>query len=150
MTDQPNADSEKPKIIIDDDWKAQAEAEKEKLAEEIEAKEAPAPAAAPAVAGEEAQAAQEPHQLPPADLSSLINQIAMQAMMALGGYEDPQTKKRMVDLTLAKFHIDTLTTIEEKTAGNRSEVETELLDKVIYEMRMHFVQFAQQASGQGA
>ncbi len=148
MTDQSKADSEKPKIIIDDDWKAQAEAEKEKLAEEIEAKKAPAPAAA--VAGEESQPGQEPHQLPPADLSSLINQIAMQAMLALGGYEDPQTKKRTVDLTLAKFHIDMLTVIDEKTAGNRSEPETELLDKVLYEMRMHFVQFAQQASGQGA
>ncbi len=146
MADQPNKDSEKPKIIIDDDWKAQAEAEKEKLAEEIEHKEEPA---APAAQADQAAAdqGQPPQQLPPADLTSLINQIAMQAMMALGGYEDPKTKKRMVDLTLAKFHIDTLTVIEEKTAGNRSDAETELLDKVIYEMRMHFVQFAQQASG---
>ncbi len=148
MADQPNKDNEKPKIIIDDDWKAQAEAEKEKLAEEIEHKEEPA---APAEQAEQAApTGQEQRQLPPADLSSLINQIAMQAMLALGGYEDPKNKKRMVDLTLAKFHIDMLTVIEEKTAGNRSDTETELLDKVIYEMRMHFVQFAQQASGPGA
>ncbi len=146
MTDQPNADNEKPKIIIDDDWKAQAEAEKEKLAQEIESKETPAPTPA----GPEGEADSAARQLPPADLSSLINQIAMQAMLALGGYEDPQTKKRMVDLTLAKFHIDMLSVIEEKTAGNRSDSENELLDKVLYEMRMHFVQFAQQASGQGA
>ncbi len=148
MADQPNADNEKPKIIIDDDWKAQAEAEKEKLAQEIEHKEESP--AADAQAGSEVAAGQEPRQLPPADLSSLVNQIAMQAMLALGGYEDPQTKKRMVDLTLAKFHIDMLSVIEEKTAGNRSDSENEMLDKVLYEMRMHFVQFAQQASGQGA
>lgn len=140
--DQPQ---DKPKIIIDDDWKTQAAAEKQRLAEEVDK----AHPAKPAVAAEGAGVSG-PEGLPPASMTTLINQIAMQAMMALGGYEDPRTHRRLVDLDLAKFHIDTLKVLEAKTGGKLTEEESALLDKAMYECRMQYVQFAQRMSGIGA
>jgi hypothetical protein len=65
--------------------------------------------------------------------------------MALGGYEDPQTKRRYVDLELAKHYIDTLVLLEQKTKGNLTEDEKKLLDRSLYEARMQYVQIAQAA-----
>ncbi len=123
---------EASKIIVDDDWKAQAQAEKEKLAEATEKPGGPQPG---------------PREIPPASFVTLVNSLAVQTMLALGGVEDPRTKKRMVDLDLAKHHIDTLAVIEEKTSGNLTDDEKKLLDKTIYETRMVYVQMAQRVSG---
>jgi len=137
-----NPSEEEPKIIIDDDWKAQAQAEKEKLAEQVatggqaggQAGEA---GAAPADAG--------PRELPPADFATLVSSLATQVMMALGGMVDPRTNRRVLDLALAKHHIDTLTMLEGKTKGNLTDDEKKLLDQALFEIRMHYVQIAQQA-----
>ena len=51
---------EKPKIIVDDDWKSQAQAEKEKLAHEVDK-----PGAGGAAAGGE-------REIPPATLTTLV------------------------------------------------------------------------------
>lgn len=152
-----NAKQDKPKIIIDDDWKSQAQAEKEKLAHEVEAGKAAAPAAAPSVAPAAGAAPAAPteehdhaegaeagmHELPPASFSTLISSLVAQIFYALGGMEDPETKKRYVDLALAKHHIDTLAMLEEKTKGNLSEEEKKLLDQALYETRIHYVEIAQ-------
>ena len=128
---------EKPKIIIDDDWKAQAQAEKEKLAEEVSTQPQEA-AAAGAEAG--------PRELPPASLAALVSALVTQVFLSLGGMEDPRTKKRIVDLDLAKHHIDMLSVLEEKTKGNLNDDEKKLLDEALYETRMQYVQMAQAAS----
>lgn len=139
MTDKkPEDKKDEQKIIIDDDWKAQAEAEKEKLAHEVE--DTP-PATEAGAEGEP----QSPRELPPASFSTLVSSLAMQALYSLGGYEDPNTKQRYVDLSVAKHHIDTLNVLEEKTAGNLTDEEKKLLDQAIYEVRMQYVQMAQQA-----
>ena len=135
---------DEPKIIVDDDWKAQAEAEKEQLAHEVEA--GAGAESAPEGASEEGTGAQQgPRELPPASFATLVSSLAMQALYALGGFEDPNTKKRYVDLSVAKHHIDMLNILEEKTAGNLTDEEKRLLDQAIYEVRMQYVQMAQQA-----
>ncbi len=123
-----NAQDE-PKIIIDDDWKAQAQAEKAKLAAEQEA-------------GGSTEAGGHPD-LPPATFSTLITTMASQALFALGAAPDPQTQKRYLDLDLAKFHIDTLKVIDEKTAGNLTDDEKTMLDTTLYELRTQFMQVSQ-------
>ncbi len=127
------------KIIIDDDWKSQAQAEKEKLAEEVEQKQAQAGA------GQGGQ-----RELPEAGFTTLVSTLATQALLALGGMEDPNTKRRYVDLDLAKHHIDTLAVIEEKTRGNLSDEEAKLLDQALYETRMMYVEMAQHISESSA
>lgn len=136
MAEKPQ---EKPKIVVDDDWKAQAQAEKQKLAEE-----ANKPKAGPAGAG--AGAGAEAAELPPASFITLVSSIMTQVLYALGGYQDPRTKQRYVDLDLAKHHIDTLSVLEEKTKGNLTDEEKTLLDRALYETRMQYVQMAQRVS----
>lgn len=129
----PENSQEKPKIIVDDDWKAQAQAEKEKLSETIDSKEAGA------VAGEEAGGGE----LPPASFPVLVSSILTQIFFALGAIEDPQTKQRHLDMDMAKHQIDMLAVLEEKTKGNLSDEEKKLLDRAIYESRMQYVQVSQ-------
>ena len=129
--------NEKPKIIVDDDWKTQAQVEKERLAEEAKKKEAKGDKA-PEGGPEGGQ-----REIPPASFATLVNSIAMQTMMALGGAEDPETKKRYVDLGLAKFNIDLLNVLAEKTKGNLDDEEKKLLDRVQYDLKMGFVQITQ-------
>lgn len=133
MADDKN-DSEKPKIIVDDDWKAQAKAEKEKLAEETKTGKA---------------GPQAPRELPPASFETLVSSIATQAMFVLGMVPDPRDGQRFVDLDLAKHHIDSLVVLDEKTKGNLEDAETKLLDQTLHELRMQFVQLSQQGISRG-
>ncbi len=121
------------KIIIDDDWKAQARAEKEKLAEQAE--KGPA---APGSAGRQ--------EIPPADFAALVNALVTNIIFALGGIEDPKSGKRFIDLDLAKHYIDLLAVLEDKTRNNLTEDEKKTLDAALYETRIHYVQIAQRAS----
>ena len=121
-------DKPEGKIHIDSDWKAQAQAEKEKLAKE------------------EAQQAAEPKSqaqtgtLPPPSFTLLILSLVAQARICLGDLENPVTKKKQVDLDSAKHNIDMLEMLDEKTKGNLSDDEKSLLDSVLYELRMRYVQ----------
>ena len=140
-------DQQTPKIIVDDDWKAQAQAEKEKLAKDAEAK-AEAPPGQGAAGGEGG-----PRELPPASFSVLVSSLVTQIFFSLGAVEDPRTKKRYIDLDMARHHIDMLKVLEEKSQNNLSEEEKKLLDRATYEARMQYVQVAQQmsqAAGGGA
>ncbi|MGA2265957.1 MAG: DUF1844 domain-containing protein [Phycisphaerae bacterium] len=142
MPDDAPKSEEKPKIVVDDDWKAQAKAEKEKLAQQA-ASAKPAGIAAAGAAGAKGAAAQQPRELPPASFTTLVSSLVTQIFLSLGGMEDPQTKRRYVDLDLARHHIETLAMLEEKTRGNLAEDEKKLLDKALYETRMQYVQLAQ-------
>jgi hypothetical protein len=122
------------KIIVDDDYKKQAQAEKEKLAHEVET---PGAGGAGGAEGRE---------IPPASFTTLVGSLVSQVFMALGGYEDPRTKRRYIDLQLAKHYIDLLSVLEEKTKGNISPEEKKLLDSALYETRMQYVQIAQRAT----
>lgn len=117
--------SEKPKIIIDEDWKSQVQAEKEALERDQERKEkASAPAAGP---------------LPPASLSVLLSTLATQAMVALAEIPHPLTGKAEIDLDEARHFIDTIQMLDEKTAGNRTPDETLLVDSLLHQLRLSFV-----------
>ena len=127
---EENQNQDKPKIIVDDDWKAQAQAEKERLSQEVETE----------------QAEGHGRQVPPASFRTLVSSLMAQSFMALGGMQDPKTGKRLVDLALAKHHIDMLSVLEEKTKGNITDEEKKLLDQALYESRMQYVHVAQQVS----
>jgi len=139
-----------PKIIVDDDWKAQAQAEKERLAQQVEKKSAAAvsPAGAAAAPGGAAGSDEDSgeRELPPASMTTLISSLVTQIFYALGGYEDPQTGRRFLDPGLAKHHIDTLGVLERKTQGNLTEDERKLLDHALYETRMQYVQICERLS----
>lgn len=119
MADEPK------KILVDDDWKAQARREKEQLA---------------------AQLGTQPDALPAASFVELINLLVMNAMAGLGMMAGPGGKPIPPNLEAAKHFVDMLQLLEDKTKGNLTNEEKKLLDQMLYEMRMYYVQAA---SGRG-
>jgi len=133
--DQPPA--EEAKIHVDSDWKKEAQAEKERLAREAEAAEPAEPSAGGPGAEPGADQA-----LPQASFASLVQMLATQAAIFMSDQRDPQTGRSMQHLDLAKHNIDLLAVLEEKTKGNLADDEKKLLDHMIYELRMVYVNTA--------
>lgn len=123
------SDSEKPKIIVDEDWKSQVEAEREALKQESTEDTPQSAGAAP----------DEAASLPPASFSVLVSTLATQALASMGQAPDPLEGKPVVRLALARHYIDTLGVLEEKTKGNLSSEEGAMLTGVLHELRMIFM-----------
>ncbi len=132
---QPNPESERPSLHVDSDWKAQAEAERERLQKLDEA---------------HAQPAQDPGQLPPADFRSIVGIFASQAVGGLGAYQDPESKRVIIDLAGSQFAIDLLAVLEAKTKGNLTAEESAELTAILNQLRAQFVQIAQLVAAQSA
>jgi len=108
---------EKPKLIVDEDWKSEANREKEKLASQQ----------AQAAKAKAEQAAK------PIEFSDVVRLMASQAAMYLGIIPEPQSD-------MAKTHIDILGVLEEKTKGNLTEEEASELSETVRELRNIFVE----------
>lgn len=78
-------------------------------------------------------------EFPEASFDMLLMQHHTQAMLALGLIPDPATGKVIKNKSAAKFHIDMLSIIQERTKGNLSEGEAEALNGVLHNLRMMFV-----------
>lgn len=143
MSTQSPHDEPKSKLIVDEDWKSQVQAEKEALERQVHHEQhadQPSSAAAepqptPGPRGNHRQAAP----LPPATLAVLLTTLATQALVALGQIPHPASGKPETHLDEAKHFIDTLEMLEEKTEGNRTAEETQLLDNLLHELRLGFV-----------
>jgi hypothetical protein len=61
------------------------------------------------------------------------------AMQGMGKVMDPATQQVERNLDQAKYAIDTLGMLEAKTAGNLSDQEKQMLDHILFELRMNFV-----------
>jgi hypothetical protein len=120
------------KIIIDEDWKSQVEAEREQAAM---AKSAPAVASTK----EDSSESTDPP-MPPASFEMLLTTLATEALMALGQVPHPVTGKVEVRRNQAKFLIDTVDVLRQKTAGNLSNTEQQVIDSLLHQMRLVFVQ----------
>lgn len=125
-------EQERPKIIVDEDWKSQAQKEKEALKQ---AAESPQPIPQAQAAG-----------MPPANFPVLLTTLATQALVCLGQIPNPLTGKADIHLEEAQHFIDTLAMLEEKTAGNRTPEESQMLDELLHELRMIFVHVRPQVS----
>ena len=66
----------------------------------------------------------------------------MQAMAGMGLLPGPAGERFAPNLEVAKHFIDMLQVLEDKTKSNLTAEEQGLLDQVLYEMRMSFVQVA--------
>lgn len=119
------------KIIIDEDWKSEAQQEKEMLEEKLEQEKL-----------------QQGKSMPQASFEVLVNSLAMPAMLNLGLIHVPQQKPQ-INLTEAQFYIDLLTVVENKTKGNLETAEHNLLKTILYELRMAFVNLSQSIDKQG-
>lgn len=73
------------------------------------------------------------------DFSLFISGLGMQALMGLGEITDPLTKKKEVNLDQAKQTIDILSMLKGKTEGNLTDEESKILDNLLYELRMKYI-----------
>jgi len=83
--------------------------------------------------------AQEGQQRAPIDFPSYILSYYTQGLVLLGEVPNPYTKKKEEDVEAARHTVDILTMLQEKTRGNLSKEEQQLLDGVLYELRMKFM-----------
>jgi hypothetical protein len=103
-----------------------------------------APAAAP---GD--QAGQEPVQdaaadahadgLPAVDFHTFVLSLGSSALLHLGELEHPDGGKVEIDLPMAKHTIDILSMLEEKTRGNLTSAEEKLMQSLLYDLRLRYV-----------
>lgn len=73
------------------------------------------------------------------DFSTLVFSFATGALISMGLAPDPATKKTGKNLEMAKQNIDILTMLQMKTKGNLTPEENKLLDDLLMEVRLRFV-----------
>jgi len=137
MADQ----GEEKKIIVDEDWKSQVEKEKETQKQQGQP-------AAEDDSQPQGTAGEGEGQPPPASIDVLVSSLATQAMFGLGQIPDPETGQPVLRPDFAKYHIDMLAVLEEKTQGNLTDEETKALSNVVHELRMAYVAITK-GGGQG-
>jgi len=130
MADQEN--KEEKKIIVDEDWKQEAQREKEVLVAKEEADKEDKQKDEPEARGP----------LPEGNLAALISMLATQALFSLGLLQVKGQEEKKPDLELAKYNIDMLEILEEKTKGNLTEEEEGVLSTTLSELRMGYVRVA--------
>jgi hypothetical protein len=102
--------------------------------------EEPPPAAAEAPRGE-------PRELPPVDFSSFCVSLGSSVLYHLGAVPDPHGGAAPEpDLPMAQHTIDLLDMLQHKTRGNLDEEERKLLEGLLYELRMRFLEVRRAAS----
>lgn len=126
--------ADEKKIIIDEDWKSQVEAEKKAAEKEAAMQPSPQPAAA------ESSRAAADFQMPPASLEMLVTTLVTEAMISLGQVPHPQTGEAVFQPQQAKYLIDTIDVLREKTKGNVTPDESELMEQLLHQLRLAYVQ----------
>jgi hypothetical protein len=76
---------------------------------------------------------------PPIDFPSYILSYYTQGLVLLGEVPNPYTNKKEEDVEAARHTIDILSMLEQKTKGNLGSDEQQLLEGVLYELRMKFM-----------
>jgi len=77
--------------------------------------------------------------LPEINFATFIISLNASALVHLGVIDDPATGKKVKNLSMGKQTIDILGMIEEKTKGNLSKEEENLLKNILYDLRIIYV-----------
>src|SRR5689334_1693490 len=76
----------------------------------------------------------------PASFVNFLSTLATNAAAALGAMQHPATGKRTLDLDTGKYWLDVIGMLREKTNGNLHKEEARLLDGLLADLRMQYVQ----------
>ena len=118
------------KLIIpggDDSWKAEAQREKERIQQKAREEEEKA--------------------LPPPSFLAFMSDLGLQAMLALGLAEIKGAGGPRFDLPAARYTIDLLGILEEKTKGNLTAEESRHLKDLLQNLRITYTRLAALAGG---
>lgn len=72
------------------------------------------------------------------DFNLFISSLSMQALILLGEIDSPFTHKKEMNLDQAKYVIDTIAMLKDKTKSNLTEDEIGFIDNILYELRMKY------------
>ncbi|HEY2485673.1 MAG TPA: DUF1844 domain-containing protein [Candidatus Binataceae bacterium] len=123
-------------------------AEGEAKADGPEETRAPAAASAPEAAAAERRrdAAPEPPEEPEVTFTTFMVGLSTQALAALGEISDPVSGARSKDLQAAQQLIDIIGMLREKTRGNLDRDEDGLIEAILFDLRMKYVELARQSA----
>lgn len=125
MAEEEKGEIPLAKKKVDESWKSDIKKEKEKLKD----------------SGEKVSKERE---MPEADFRSFVTGLIMQGLMFMGEIPDPVSRKKTRNLPQAKYMIDILMMLREKTAGNLIGEEQEILEGALHELQMKFVKMSEQ------
>ena len=135
---------------VDESWKERAEQEKQ-TAQAAPASGGPdlAQPAGPGPQAAPAQPSQQPQRQPPGGMDEeglpearfdlFVSGLAMDALIALGDVPHPVTRKQAANLEHARYLIDVLGILEEKTKNNLTVDEAKLMKDALYQLRMRYM-----------
>jgi hypothetical protein len=123
----PNGDSKPSGFTVTD---------RRGLSDQASAPASAAPQSAPAPEDEHSATAG----LPPVDFHTFVLSLGSSALLHLGELEHPDAGAPRQDLPLAKHTIDILAMLEEKTKGNLSPAEEKLMESLLYDLRIRYVE----------
>ncbi len=106
---------------VDESWKDSAEKEKETVQPETTSASLAEP-----------------------DFTSFLSTLGMQAFFALGELRDPDAPETKINLPQAKYLIDVIQILSDKTKGNLSEEEEGAIKELLYNLKLKFVEKAKQ------
>jgi hypothetical protein len=78
--------------------------------------------------------------LPAVDFHTFVLSLGSSALLHLGELEHPDAGEKRQDLPLAKHTIDILAMLEEKTRGNLTGPEEKLIQSLLYDLRLRYVE----------
>ena len=82
--------------------------------------------------------------LPPADFTMLVNMLVTNAMVFLGQMPAPGSQQYMRNLPQAQHMIDLLMVLREKTQGNLTQEEEQMLQDLLPQLHMAYVSVSRQ------
>jgi hypothetical protein len=118
---QPDCPENKPKIVVDADWKKQVQQDKERMESELK------------------KSFERKTDLPKPDFMLHCVSLGTQALIFLGALAHPETGEIHTDLEQARFLIDTLAMLQDKTKGNLTPDESKSLENLIGDLKVEWV-----------
>jgi hypothetical protein len=112
-TEEPEEKPEQPEAGVREEKKAEPEAKPERI---------------------------EQTPLPEINFSTFIFSLNTSALLHLGEVPDPATGKQQPDLPMAKQTIDLIAMLEDKSRGNLTSDEENLIKHILYDLRLRYVQ----------
>src|SRR5882724_5292820 len=85
------------------------------------------------------RAARDASALPAVDFHTFVLSLGSSALLHLGELELPEGGPAEKDLPMAKHTIDILSMLEEKTRGNLTSAEEKLMQSLLYDLRLRYV-----------
>lgn len=80
--------------------------------------------------------------LPAVEFHTFLLSLASSALLHLGEIEDPESGRPQRNLPMAQHTIDVLAMLEVKTKGNLTAAEAQLLESLLFDLRLRYVEAA--------